>query len=160
MSKARLVLTALFVEHQTPTEVAARYGVHRGWVYKLRARYQAEGEAAFEPRSRRPMTSPTAIPADVVELIVRLRNQLAEQGLDAGPDTIVWHLRHHHQRTVVDVISCHEPCHARCPRRPVDPVAFAASVRRNGESSSPGWGADRCSGGSRRPGLLLVLAAT
>jgi len=77
MSKARLVLTALFVEHQTPTEVAARYGVHRGWVYKLRARYQAEGEAAFEPRSRRPMTSPTAIPADVVELIVRLRNQLA-----------------------------------------------------------------------------------
>ena len=100
MSKARLVLTALFVEHQTPTEVAARYGVHRGWVYKLKARYQAEGEAAFEPRSRRPMTSPTAIPADVVELIVRLRKQLAEQGLDAGPDTIAWHLRHHHQRTV------------------------------------------------------------
>ena len=63
-------------------------------------RYQAEGEAAFEPRSRRPKTSPTAIPADVVELIVRLRKQLAEQGLDAGPDTIAWHLRHHHQRTV------------------------------------------------------------
>ena len=100
MSKARLVLTALFVEHQTPTEVAARYGVHRAWVYKLKARYQAEGEAAFEPRSRRPKTSPTAIPADVVELIVRLRKQLAEQGLDAGPDTIAWHLRHHHQRTV------------------------------------------------------------
>jgi transposase InsO family protein len=100
MSKARLVLTALFVEHQTPTEVAARYGVHRGWVYKLKARYEAEGEAAFEPRSRRPKTSPTAIPADVVELIVRLRKQLAEQGLDAGPDTIAWHLRHHHQRTV------------------------------------------------------------
>ena len=46
MSKARLVLTALFVEHQTPAEVAARYGVHRGWVYKLKARYDAEGEAA------------------------------------------------------------------------------------------------------------------
>ena len=36
----------------------------------------------------------------MVELIVRLRKQLAEQGLDAGPDTIAWHLRHHHQRTV------------------------------------------------------------
>lgn len=48
-SKARLVLTALFVEHQTPAEVATRYGVHRSWVYKLKARYQAEGEAAFEP---------------------------------------------------------------------------------------------------------------
>jgi transposase InsO family protein len=100
MSKARLVLTALFVEHQTPTEVAARYGVHRAWVYKLKARYEAEGELAFEPRSRRPKTSPTAIPDDVVELIVRLRKHLAEQGLDAGPDTIAWHLRHHHQRTV------------------------------------------------------------
>jgi transposase InsO family protein len=100
MSKARLVLTALFVDHQTPAEVAARYGVHRAWVYKLKARYEAEGEAAFEPRSRRPKTSPTAIPDEVVELIVRLRKQLAEQGLDAGADTIAWHLRHHHQRTV------------------------------------------------------------
>jgi hypothetical protein len=29
-------------------------------------------------------------------LIVLLRNQLAEQGLDAGPDTIAWHLVHRH----------------------------------------------------------------
>ena len=41
-SKARLVITALFVDHQTPAEVAARYGVHRAWVYKLKARYEAE----------------------------------------------------------------------------------------------------------------------
>src|SRR5215203_5055921 len=50
-SKARLVITALFVDHQTPAEVAARYGVHRAW------RYEAEGETALEPRSRRPKTS-------------------------------------------------------------------------------------------------------
>ena len=48
-----------------PAEVAARYGVHRAWVYKLKARYEAEGEAALEPRSRRPKTSPTALPAEV-----------------------------------------------------------------------------------------------
>ena len=54
MSKARLVLTALFVEHQTPAQVAARYGVHRTWVYKLKARYEAEGETALEPRSDAP----------------------------------------------------------------------------------------------------------
>jgi hypothetical protein len=34
-SKARLVITALFLDKQTPAEVAARYGVHRAWVYKL-----------------------------------------------------------------------------------------------------------------------------
>ncbi|MFF0338352.1 helix-turn-helix domain-containing protein [Kribbella sp. NPDC004875] len=94
MSKARLVITALFVEGQTAAEVAVRYGVHRAWVYKLKARYLAEGEAAFEPRSRRPKTSPRATPAETVELVVRLRKQLSEQGLDAGADTIEWHLQH------------------------------------------------------------------
>jgi transposase len=70
-SKARLLITALFVEHQTPAEVAAHYGVHRAWVYKLKARYEAEGETALEPRSRRPKTSPAALSPEVVDLIVR-----------------------------------------------------------------------------------------
>ena len=99
-SKARLVITALFVDHQTPAEVAARYGVHRAWVYKLKARYEAEGDAALEPRSRRPRTSPTALAPELVDLITRLRNELAEAGLDAGPETIGWHLRHHHGHEV------------------------------------------------------------
>jgi hypothetical protein len=35
-----------------------------------------------------------------VELIVQLGNQLSEQGLDAGPDTIAWHLCQHYQLAV------------------------------------------------------------
>jgi transposase InsO family protein len=81
-------------------EVARAYGVSQGWVSRLAARYRAEGEAAFEPRSRRPQTSPHAISDATVELIIRLRKELAGQGLDAGPDTICWHLRHHHQVAV------------------------------------------------------------
>jgi transposase InsO family protein len=100
MSKARLVLTALFVDHQSPAEVAARYGVHRSWVYKLKARYQADGDAAFEPRSRRPSASPRATAPATVELVVRLRKELAAAGLDAGPETIRWHLSQTHQVTV------------------------------------------------------------
>jgi transposase InsO family protein len=64
------------------------------------ARYRAEGEAAFGARSRRPKTSPTAISGEAAGLIMRLRKDLSGQGLDAGPDTIAWHLRHHHQVTV------------------------------------------------------------
>ena len=97
MSKARLVITALFVDHQTPAEVAARYGVHRSWVYKLKARYEAEGDAALEPRSRRPKTSPTALRPGTVELIVRAPQGTDPAGLDAGPETIAWHLHHHHR---------------------------------------------------------------
>jgi transposase len=100
MSKARLVIAALVVEHRSAAEVAARYGIHRAWVYKLRARYEAEGEAALLPRSRRPKTSPSATPPETVELVPRLRKQLAQAGLDAGADTIAWHLTHHHQTTV------------------------------------------------------------
>src|SRR4051794_7979412 len=100
MSKARLVITALFIEHQTPAEVAARYGVHRSWVYKLKDRYQAEGEAALEPRSRRPKSSPGATPAETVELVLRLRKQLTEDGHDAGAETLLWHLQHHHETTL------------------------------------------------------------
>jgi hypothetical protein len=58
MSKARLVITAVAVEKRPVSEVARSYGIARSWVYALLDRYQAEGEAAFEPRSRRPKTSP------------------------------------------------------------------------------------------------------
>jgi transposase InsO family protein len=100
MSKARLVITAVTAEKRPVSQVARTYGVARSWIYTLLARYQAEGEAAFEPRSRRPGTSPAAISDATVELIVALRKELSGQGLDAGPDTICWHLEHHHQLRV------------------------------------------------------------
>jgi transposase InsO family protein len=96
MSKARLVITAVVIEGRTQAEVAATYGVSKGWVSKLIARYNTEGETAFEPRSRRPKTSPGSLEPRVVTLIVELRERLASAGLDAGPETIAWHLEHHH----------------------------------------------------------------
>lgn len=97
MSKARVVITAITVEKRSVAEVVAEYGVARSWVYELLARFRAEGVAAFEPRSRRPKTSPRATAPATVELVLRLRKELTEQGLDAGPDTIGWHLEHHHE---------------------------------------------------------------
>jgi transposase len=58
MSKARLVVTAIEVEGRSPAEVVAAYGVSRSWRHELLARYGAEGDTAFEPRSRHPHTSP------------------------------------------------------------------------------------------------------
>jgi transposase len=97
MSKARLVITAVTVENRSIGEVAASYGVARSWVYELLARYREEGEAAFEPRSRRPRTSPNATPATTVELVLRLRKELTDAGRDAGADTVRWHLEHDHR---------------------------------------------------------------
>jgi len=100
--KARLVITAVVLEHRQQAEVARCYGVSESWVSKLVARYRAEGEAAFEPRARRSHTSPTAIPATTVDLILELRDKLTPAGLEAGPDTIAWHLTQHHH-----TVSCY-----------------------------------------------------
>ena len=67
---------------------------------RLVARYRTEGDTAFEPRSRRPRTRPDATPATTVELVLALRRQLTHTGLDAGADTIAWHLEHHHHITL------------------------------------------------------------
>ena len=63
-------------------------GVAHSWIYTLLDRYRAEGDAAFEPRPRRPKNSPSVTAPGTVELITRLRKELAGQGLDAGPQTI------------------------------------------------------------------------
>jgi transposase InsO family protein len=99
VSKRRLVITAVLAG-QSQSEVARTYGVSQGWISRLMARYRDEGEAAFEPRSRAPKTSPGATAPETVELVLQLRKQLDESGLDAGADTIEWHLQHRHQTTL------------------------------------------------------------
>lgn len=88
MSKARLIITAVTIQGLIQAEAARTYGVSKGWVSKLIARWRLEGEAAFEPHSRRPRSSPNALAASTVELILKLRHQLTERGLDAGAHTI------------------------------------------------------------------------
>lgn len=94
MSLARVVVTAVLVEGRSKASVARDYGVARSWVYELVSRFEAEGETAFEPRSRRPRTSPRRTPAEVEDAIVRWRKHLTDTGLDAGAETIAVHLRH------------------------------------------------------------------
>jgi transposase InsO family protein len=83
---------AVVVEGRSKSEVARDYRVSRRWVQKLVARYRADGELAFEPRSRRPHRSPQRIDDDLEQDIVELRKSLTEQGLDAGAATIAFHL--------------------------------------------------------------------
>ncbi|MGH9168961.1 MAG: helix-turn-helix domain-containing protein [Acidimicrobiia bacterium] len=96
MSLARLVVTAVTVEGRTKSEVARDYRVSRRWVHELVRRFEAEGEAGLEPRSRRPRSSPGQTPAALEEEIVEIRKQLEEEGLDAGAHTIAYHLQRGH----------------------------------------------------------------
>ena len=99
MSLARLVVTAVLVEGRSKAAVGRDYGVSRRWIHEFVRRFQADGDAGLEPRSRRPRTSPHRICDGVEEEIVELRKQLAEEGivelhkhlaeegLDASPHT-------------------------------------------------------------------------
>jgi transposase len=100
MTLNRLLITCVVVENRPVRDVAAQYGVSESWLFELLARYRAEGQAAFEPRSRRPHRVPTTVAAETVDLILELREKLTATGLDAGPDTIKWHLEHHHSTVV------------------------------------------------------------
>ncbi len=92
MSKARLVITAVVLEGRSQAEVARTYGVSQPWISRLVARYHAEGDTAFEPRSKRPRRSPTATSQQTIDLVLELRTTLTDQGLDAGPHTLHAHL--------------------------------------------------------------------
>ena len=61
MSKAQLVITAVVLEEGSKSEVARDYDVSRQWVHQRVRRYETEGAAAFQSRSRRPHHSPHAV---------------------------------------------------------------------------------------------------
>ena len=88
MDVGRYLVQAHLREGRPVSELARLHGVHRSWLYKLLARYRAEGDAGLAPRSRRPHRSPGAMSSEVTEAIVALRAQLLGDGLDAGALTI------------------------------------------------------------------------
>lgn len=91
MSVRRLVVE-VDLEGLNVTEFCREHGISTWFFYQLRKRYAAEGEAALEPRSRAPKTVTNRTPAWVEDLIVDLRKELDDGGLDAGSATIWSHL--------------------------------------------------------------------
>ena len=77
---------------ESVTAVCARLGISRKSYYKYLARFGSEGLEGLQPRSRRPLTSPTATPPPMVRLIVKARADLAVEGWDNGALSIFYRL--------------------------------------------------------------------
>jgi len=88
----RYVVDAVLLEGRSAREVARAHGISKSWIYELIGRYRAGGYGALEPRSRRPRSCKHQTPRAVVRQIVKLRDELAAQGHDAGAETIAYHL--------------------------------------------------------------------
>lgn len=62
MAKYEILIKAVTVQHLSYGEVPARYGVSKSLVHKLHHRWILEGEAAYQPQSRRPHSTPSGPP--------------------------------------------------------------------------------------------------
>jgi transposase InsO family protein len=92
MELARVVVEAVILERRSCREVARSYGVSKSWVAVLVSRYRSGGYGAVQPRSRAPNRVPHRTSAEVEDRIVAMRKDLADEGLDAGAETIRYHL--------------------------------------------------------------------
>ncbi len=92
MSVRRLIVE-VDVDGLNVTEFCAQHGVSTWLFYQLRKRYAVEGEAALRPRSRAAKTVANRTPGWIEDVIVELRKELVDGGLDAGAATIWSHLQ-------------------------------------------------------------------
>ncbi|MEG2778996.1 MAG: IS481 family transposase [Aurantimicrobium sp.] len=88
MSKSQVIVFSVLHQGLTKTEVAEKYDVSWRWVHTLVTRYQQDGLAGLEAKSRRPHTNPKQTSEATTARIIELRTQLIKAGLDAGPASI------------------------------------------------------------------------
>lgn len=71
------------------TTFCIEHDISRKTFYELRKRARLEGgDAALEPRSRRPRSSPRKTPHDDIQSALKVRRTLEESGLDHGPISV------------------------------------------------------------------------
>ena len=98
MDLARYVVDAVVLEGRSYRDVARAHGVSKSWVGKVVGRFREGGYEAIGPRSRAPRRVPHRTPDELEDEIVALRKELADQGLDAGAQTIHYHLGIRHRQ--------------------------------------------------------------
>jgi transposase len=96
MDRARYAVDAVVIEGRSLRSVASSLEMSKSWVAKQVGLFRAGGYEALVLKSTAPHRRPTQLDVAVENEIVMLRKQLSEDGFDAGPLTIQYHLRQRH----------------------------------------------------------------
>jgi len=96
MDRARYAVDAVVIEGRSLRSVASSLDMSKSWVAKQAALFRAGGYEALVPKSKAPHRRPTQLDVELENEIVMIRKQLSEDGFDAGPLTIQYHLRQRH----------------------------------------------------------------
>lgn len=81
-------------------KLCREHGISRQSFYKWRRRFAAGGLEGLAEHSRAPRSSPRRVGVELENVIVGLRKELTDLGVDAGPGTIQWHLGRRKQTEV------------------------------------------------------------
>ena len=96
MDLARYAVDAVVLEGRSLRSVASALGVSKSWVATQTQRFHQGGYAALVKGSTAPHRRPGQTSPELEDEIVALRKQLSEEGFDAGPLTIGYHLHRRH----------------------------------------------------------------
>lgn len=98
MDLAKYCVNAVLVEGRSIRAVAGATGTSKTWVHRQVSLFRSGGDEALILKKRGPKTPANIIDPALEDLIVGLRKDLSDDGLDAGAKTIQWHL---HQDGIV-----------------------------------------------------------
>jgi len=96
MDRARYAVDAVVLEGRSLRSVASSLDMSKSWVAKQVSRFRSGGYEALAPRSKAPHHRPAQLDVGLENEIVMIRKQLSDDGFDAGPLTIQYHLAQIH----------------------------------------------------------------
>ncbi len=96
MDRARYAVDSVVIEGRSLRAVAGSLDMSKSWVAKQVSLFRAGGYDALAPKSKAPHRRPTQLDPAIENEIVLIRKQLSEDGFDAGPLTIQYHLAQRH----------------------------------------------------------------
>ncbi|WP_271396336.1 helix-turn-helix domain-containing protein, partial [Neomicrococcus lactis] len=77
-TRNKAIILAVKQGSMSTRAAAQQFNVSERWVKELLSRYVREGETAFQPRSKRPKTTPNRTPEPIRERIKELREHLTQ----------------------------------------------------------------------------------
>jgi len=138
-TQQRILAVLRFKNGESLESICASLNKSKAWLYKWNKRYADNDASWSKSRSRRPLSSPGYIPAEVVEIVKIVRLNLYNQDLFCGAQAIHWEMEDlgieplPSIRTINRILSRHELTHRRTGKYEAKGTAYPElpSVRSN-----------------------------
>jgi len=88
----RILAVQRFQAGESPEAICTSLCRSKAWLYKWIARYLESSNDWNESRSRRPLSTPTHTPSEIIEIVKMVRLNLYNQDLFCGAQAILWEM--------------------------------------------------------------------